>query len=136
MNSSLRARKNVFKKGSGFSRYNKEGNVIYSESIGNEGETVRHFYDYDSQQHRIYYRKEEINSTFEEITEYSNNGYKTVYTSIMPEHIFYTRIYNSMGRMIEEVSEDKYGNIIHKVFDAYRNQYTISKSKSPFEYIL
>ena len=47
MNEISNVRKNVFKKGSGFSKYDRNGNVIYSESIGRKGETVRHFYNYD-----------------------------------------------------------------------------------------
>ena len=47
MNKNLKSRKNYYKKGTGFSKYDKNGNVIYSESIGNLGETVRHFYFYD-----------------------------------------------------------------------------------------
>ena len=49
-----------------FSRYDKNGNVIYSESVGLEGTTVRHFYKYDKENRRIYYRKEILETTYEE----------------------------------------------------------------------
>lgn len=135
MNEILNVRKNVFRKGSGFSKYDKDGNVIYSESIGRKGETVRHFYNYDNFGRRIYYKKVELDTIFEESIDYCTDGSYTINTSIMPEHTFYKRVYNSMGRIIKEVSEDREGNIVHKVFDPYRNHYIITKNKSPFEYI-
>ena len=73
---------------------------------------------------------------FEESIDYYIDGSYIINTSIMPEHTFCKRKYNSMGRIIKEVSEDREGNIVHKVFDSYRNQYIITRTKSPFEYIL
>lgn len=136
MNEISNVRKNVFKKGSGFSKYDRNGNVVYSESIGRKGETVRHFYNYDDIGRRIYYKKVELDSVFEESIDYYIDGSYIINTSIMPEHTFCKREYNSMGRIIKEVSEDREGNIAHKVFDPYRNRYNITKTKSPFEYIL
>ena len=51
------SRKNYFKRGTGFSKYDSEGRVTYSESIDSEGETIRHFYKYDNTGRRIQYRK-------------------------------------------------------------------------------
>jgi hypothetical protein len=56
MNNSNR-RKKLFKKGTGFSKYDSSGRVIYSESISSEGETIFHFYKYDDLGRRIEYKK-------------------------------------------------------------------------------
>ena len=68
------------KKAIGFSRYDSKGNVVYSESLKKEGETVRHFYSYDDFGRRIHYRKEEDDNIFDESTTYLDNGYITYKT--------------------------------------------------------
>ena len=98
MNEISNVRKNVFKKGSGFSKYDRNGNVIYSESIGRKGETVRHFYNYDDFGRRIYYKKVELDSVFEESIDYYIDGSYIINTSIMPEHTFCKREYNTLGK--------------------------------------
>lgn len=95
-------RKNTFKKSSGFSRYDNMGNVIYSESIGKNGETVRHFYKYDDFGRRIEYSELDENSNIIiiEHTSYENNGnvYKYIWDDI--HHTSTIMIINSMGRTV------------------------------------
>lgn len=134
MNKNLKSRKNYYKKGTGFSKYDKNGNVIYSESIGNLGETVRHFYFYDDLNRRIRYRREEMLNTFEEVTEYFNDGSKQITTSNSNSSGWCTRMYNNMGRMIDEQTVDDCGNMIHTIYK--HDTYVTFKSKIPYEYIL
>ena len=44
------------------------------------------------------------------------------------------KLYNTMGRIIEETTEDVYGNIIHRVYNTYKDSYDIIKAINPFIY--
>lgn len=137
MNNSMNARKGYFKKGTGFSRYDSDGNVIYSESIGNAGEIVRHFYFYDDLQRRTHYSREEKDNVFSEFTKYYNDGSKEILSFNSNDCGGYChKLYNNMGRMIKEIIEDSAGNIIHKDYDPYTGKYIIKKGKSPYICIL
>lgn len=136
MNKINEKRKKYFGKSGGFSKYDNNGNVIYSESVGIEGETVRHFYFYDEFGRRIRYKKEESNNIFEEYTKYLNNGSKEVISIILPSYTMCIRKYNNLGRLLEEETQDKEGNGIRRIYDAYRDTYNIFKFKIPFTYIL
>ena len=48
------------------SKYDHKGNVIYSESLDLEGMTVRHFYKYDQNDRRIYYKAQTDRNTLKE----------------------------------------------------------------------
>jgi len=75
----LNRRKKLFKKGTGFSKYDSEGRVTYSESIDSEGETIRHFYKYDSLGRRVQYKTTYFDidncEVLEEYTIYEENTY-------------------------------------------------------------
>lgn len=125
------------KKAIGFSRYDSKGNVVYSESLKKEGETVRHFYSYDDFGRRIHYRKEEDDNIFDESTVYLDNGYIQVASYNMSNDCYNNhsiKLYNTMGRIIEETTEDVYGNIIHRVYNTYKDSYDIIKAINPFTY--
>lgn len=119
----------------GFSKYDKAGNVIYSESKS-DGEIVRHFYSYNKNGQRIMYRKEKHDKIFQEHTYYHDNGNKTVITYIIPEHLQCERLYNRNGRIINEVTINANGNIIHRIYNNISCTYDIVKTKSPFIYII
>lgn len=128
-------RKNVYKKGSGFSKYNQDGQVVYSESVGGKGEKVRHFYKYDEFQRRNYYYRETCDSSFEEITIYSDNGGKIIQTHHCPALLTCIRVYNKNGRLLEEhIKDDKTGQVIHKNYNTYTDRYDISEANTLFTY--
>lgn len=82
----------------GFSKYDNEGRVTYSESKGSYGELVKHHYSYDDIGRRVYYA-EYINDvlTLEERKTYINN--LTYVESIWyKENVYKTTILNDMGR--------------------------------------
>lgn len=116
------------------SKYDRKGNVIYSESLGLEGMTVRHFYKYDQNDRRIYYKAQTDTSIFEEYTTYNEHGIKiSVITYKYPEYLYCERYFNSMGRIINETVIDSLtGQISYKKYDAFRDKYTITKTISPF----
>ena len=82
----------------GFSKYDNEGRVTYSESKGVDGELVKHHYSYDDIGRRVYYA--EYNNdvlTLEERKSYINN--LTYVESIWyKENVYKTTIVNDMGR--------------------------------------
>ena len=119
----------------GFSKYDKRGNVIYSENKS-VGEIVRHFYSYDENNRRIMYKRESSNGdTFEEHTEYHNNGYKSIITYRTPEHVYIKKMYNSDGRMIEQIIVNNInGDIIHSTYNYTTDKYDVHKTKTPFTY--
>lgn len=116
------------------SRYDCKGNVVYSESLGIEGMTVRHFYKYDQNDRRIYYKAQTDTSIFEEYTTYNEHGTKvSVTTYKYPEYLYCERNFNSMGRVINETVIDSLtGQISYKKYDAFRDKYIMTKTISPF----
>ena len=63
------------------SKYDHKGNVIYSESLDLEGMVVRHFYKYDQNDRRIYYKAQTDISIFEEYTKYNDHATKDSLTT-------------------------------------------------------
>lgn len=118
-----------------FSRYDKSGNVIYSETKS-VGEIVRHFYSYDENNRRIEYKSESSNGNmFEEHTEYHDNGYKNIITYRIPEHVYIKKMYNSDGRMIEQtIVNNINGDIIYSTYNYITDKYDVHKTKTPFTY--
>lgn len=116
------------------SKYDYKGNVIYSESLDLEGMIVCHFYKYDQNNKRIYYKAQTDTSIFEEYTTYNDHGTKvSVATYKYPEYLYCKRIFNSMGRVINETIIDSLtGQISYKKYDAFRDKYIITKTISPF----
>jgi hypothetical protein len=114
-----------------FSRYDKNGNVIYSESVGLEGATVRHFYKYDKENRRIYYRKEVLDTTYEENTKYTNTG-MIIESVFLPTYLTTYKEYNKSGRLLSEVTyDDMTGIITHKHYDPYKDKYMFYRTMSP-----
>ena len=114
-----------------FSRYDKNGNVIYSESVGLEGATVRHFYKYDKENRRIYYRKEILDTTYEENIQYTNTG-MLIESIFLPTYLSTYKEYNKSGRLLSEVTYDAMTGIItHKHYDPYKDRYTFYRTISP-----
>lgn len=114
-----------------FSRYDKNGNVIYSESVGLEGATVRHFYKYDKENRRIYYRKEILDTTYEENTKYTNTG-MLIESIFLPTYLSTYKEYNKSGRLLSEVTYDAMTGIItHKHYDPYKDKYMFYRTISP-----
>lgn len=114
-----------------FSRYDKNGNVIYSESVGLEGATVRHFYKYDKENRRIYYRKEILDTTYEENIQYTNTG-MLIESIFLPTYLSTYKEYNKSGRLLSEVTYDAMTGIItHKHYDPYKDKYMFYRTISP-----
>ena len=114
-----------------FSRYDKNGNVIYSESVGLEGATVRHFYKYDKENRRIYYRKEILDTTYEENIQYTNTG-MLIESIFLPTYLSTYKEYNKSGRLLSEITYDAMTGIItHKHYDSYKDKYTFYRTISP-----
>lgn len=114
-----------------FSRYDRNGNVVYSESVGLEGATVRHFYRYDKENRRIYYRKEVLDTIYEESIKYTNTG-MTVESIFLPTHLTTYKEYNKSGRLLSEVTYDALTGIItHKHYDPYKDKYMFYRTMSP-----
>ena len=116
------------------SKYDHKGNVIYSESLDLEGMVVRHFYKYDQNDRRIYYKAQTDTSIFEEYTTYNEHGIKvSVTTYKYPEYLYCERHFNSMGRVINEIIIDNLtGQISYKKYDVFRDKYIMTKAISPF----
>lgn len=114
----------------GFSRYDRHGNVIYSESLGKEGEVLRHFYDYDENDRRIYYKVVSEDDSYEEITQYLPNNGKRLTCIFVPLYTVIVKEYNEMGRMLKSDSIDKNGRIVHREFDGLK--YNITYGMEPF----
>lgn len=114
-----------------FSRYDRNGNVVYSESVGLEGATVRHFYRYDKENRRIYYRKEVLDTIYEENIKYTNTG-MTVESIFLPTYLTTYKEYNKSGRLLSEVTYDALtGVITHKQYDPYKDKYMFYRTMSP-----
>lgn len=145
-------RKGMFKKGHGFSRYNEQGLVIYSESIGSTGNTITHHYEYDELGRRIHYYQKTWDYDpaegdefeyiiFEEFTVYYDNGSswvraidynaKNIYglmTGAITE-----RTIDSNGRNQQIKSYDMvtgFGTLT--VYDAYKNAYFTTDIREVF----
>jgi hypothetical protein len=116
----------------GFSKYDGNGNVIYSQGVGSLGEVVHHFYSYDNFGRRISYKKQDSVNLFEEKTAYNDDGSKIIRSYDIPSYTFYKRLYNRNGRMIEETIIDHNGNIVHKVYDPYNDKYNVYRTREPF----
>lgn len=82
----------------GFSKYDNEGRVIYSETKNPNGDITKHHYNYDSLGRRIYY--DEYNNgelILKETKTYINN--LTYVESIWyKENVYKISIVNNMGR--------------------------------------
>lgn len=117
-------RKNTFKKGVGFSKYDSNGNVVYSESVGRNGETVQHFYEYDNLGRRNKY-SEVSNSgiLMVEYTRYDNTGsvYKYIWNEI--HHTSTIKIINNMGRVTysKTINSDT-GKYTTTIYDSYKDK--------------
>lgn len=113
----------------GFSKYDNEGRVTYSESKGSYGELVKHHYSYDNMGRRVYYA--EYNNdvlTLEERKSYINN--LTYVESIWyKENVYKTTIVNDMGRelMIKTINLND-NTSITKTFIPSTGTYDIKQS--------
>lgn len=127
---------------SSFSRYDSNGNVIYSESICKEGNKVHHFYKYNENGRRIWYKKETLSKDssicelYEEEITYNADGTKTIASISTPEYIMKKTIYSKYGRLeYERIKKELTGEIIYKSYNQYTGKYDIHKSISPLLYI-
>lgn len=121
----------------GFSQYDRKGNVIYSESIWEKGETVRHFYQYDDSERRIMYKRiieSDIPEIYEEYTTYYDNGNKSVYVYNNISKITNIRVYNNLGRLLSEKIIDINGYYTYKVYNQYTRKYEISTGRDLLYY--
>lgn len=123
--------------GKGFSQYDRKGNVIYSESIWKNGEKIRHFYQYDSQERRVLYKRiidSEIPEVYEEYTTYYDNGTKSVYTYNNISKITNVRVYSNLGRLLSEKAIDINGYYTYKVYNQYTKRFETTTGKDLLYY--
>lgn len=113
----------------GFSKYDNEGRVTYSESKGVDGELVKHHYSYDDIGRRVYYAEYSNDIlTLEERKSYINN--LTYVESIWyKENVYKTTIVNDMGRelMIKTINLNDNTSVI-KTFIPSTGRYDIKQS--------
>lgn len=132
------------KKETGFSKYDNDGRVIYSESINCNGDTIRHYYEYDDLGRRVVYRQRMYDPDFktgemddllilEELTIYYRDGSSYKSNANFVTGILRETSINNMGREvnIKEFSMDTgYGT--EKIWNAYRNTYDIRMTYNAF----
>lgn len=124
-----------------YSKYDSEGNVIYSESVGSVGERVRHFFSYDDKNRRICYKKISDIKNFSEYTTYLDNGNKIIELIIIDSvtrnidtHKIST--YNEYGRMIHEKNIHYTNSIITtSIYNVITDKYETLKTIHPFKMI-
>jgi hypothetical protein len=110
----------------GFSKYNPDSQITYSESRDRYGNLIKHFYDYDNTGRRIYYAQkqdgeDDLVIIMEEFTKYHSNGYKNITTVFYKEKIITYRYLDIHGREINTRSIDtNTGITIEKEFDGYK----------------
>lgn len=122
----------------GFSKYDSNGNVIYSESIWQDGWKVRHFYKYDEFNRRIEYKRvvlDENFTTYEEYITYYSNGAKTIYTYNSNTKITGIKEYDGSGRMLSEKIIDINGFYTYKGYNQYTKKYVTVTGRDLFYYI-
>lgn len=113
----------------GFSKYDNEGRVTYSESKGSYGELVKHHYSYDDMGRRVYYAEYSNDVlVLEERKSYINN--LTYVESIWyKENVYKTTIVNDMGRelMIKTINLND-NTSVTKTFISSTGTYDIKQS--------
>lgn len=110
----------------GFSKYNQDGLVTYSESRDKSGNLIKHYYEYDELGRRIHYIQTDINGKFiiEERTYYHPDGYKSIYMTFYKEKTYSERCIDRCGREVYIKSVDATTHIGKvKELDVYRNRY-------------
>lgn len=110
----------------GFSKYDNEGRVIYSESKGSFGELIKHHYKYNDLGMRIYYAEytnDEL--TLEESKTYIGN-LTYINTILYKENVYNKKIVNSIGREIYIKSINLNDNSsITKIYDSDTYTYNV-----------
>lgn len=125
----------------GFSKYNSEGLVTSSENqevVLGLRRKVRHFYNYDNNQRRIYYKKAYINDNglletlIEETTRYENNNIVKTTADFLENKVI-IKSYNNMDRLLYIKTIDMYtGEYTEKKYNSYKSTYDISKGVELF----
>lgn len=122
----------------GFSKYDINGNVIYSMSTW-QGVESEHYYAYDSLNRRIKYERidydksKNIIAIYKEYISYSNTT-KTLYTYNNIMKIINIKVYNNSGRMISEKIIDSNGCYTYREFNQYTKKYTSVTGRDLFYY--
>lgn len=97
----------------GYSKYDEDGRVIYSESTTKEGELLKHQYKYDSFGRRVYYETYTDNVlTLKEYTSYRGND-KHITRIFYNERVYTDLVINGMGRIVYTKEIDLNTNISH-----------------------
>lgn len=123
------------KKGYGFSKYDNEGRVIYSESKGVYGELIKHHYKYDALGRRIYYA--EYNNDERILEEWYTYIDNLTYETIIwyREEVFIQKTINSMGReiYIKTINlKDNQNTSTIKTYNSANGTYDIKQSAELF----
>lgn len=123
------------KKGYGFSKYDNEGRVIYSESKGVYGELIKHHYKYDTLGRRTYYA--EYNNDERILEEWYTYIDNLTYETIIwyREEVFIQKTINSMGREIyikTIILKDNQNTSTIKTYNSANGTYDIKQSAELF----
>jgi hypothetical protein len=95
----------------GYSKYDEDSRVIYSESTTKEGELLKHHYKYDSFGRRVYYESYTDNVlTLKEYTSYRGND-KHITRIFYNERVYTNLVINGMGRIVYTKEVDLNTNI-------------------------
>ena len=95
----------------GYSKYDEDGRVIYSESTTKEGELLKHHYKYDSFGRRVYYESYTDNAlTLKEYTSYRGND-KHITRIFYNERVYTDLVINGMGRIVYTKEVDLNTNV-------------------------
>lgn len=122
----------------GFSKYDINGNVIYSMSTWQGGES-EHYYAYDSLNRRIKYERIDYNKSkniiaiYKEYISYSNTS-KTIYTYNSKTKITNIKEYDGSGRMLSEKIIDMNGFYTYKRYNQYTKKYVTVTGRDLFYY--
>ena len=119
-------RKNKTNDAYGFSKYNQDGQVTYAETRDNDGNLIKHYYEYDMSGRRIHYIQSNVSTgnTFTEYIQYMSNDSKWIYTVYSNSPIYYVRYVDKFDiTLISKTVDTKRKVCIVKELDRYRNTY-------------
>ena len=128
----------------GYSKYDDNGNVIYSENrlegLGHSiGPLCKHYYKYDDRGRRIFYKEVIVYddgtlfTRFEETKTYRNNGTVFITRTYYDTFIYCTELVNSMGRELYSKTIDMTRHTsTERVFNFMTNRYDVKHNMEFF----